>query len=257
MKPPAQLHQADERLVAALAACQREWQGWHAASASEREAARARYHASVEALWQEIADDLRKVARNWPYAVMATDIESLARSHFVGIIAALPRLVVDPSRNVRALLVTIFRRDLLNEYRRQYAAPPAHSRERGGADATGDEKMWPSESRAVEALPPDVAASELPDPRSLDDHERIEQRLDGEKILATVWEYWHSRLSPDDQFIMEARWKKQPPHSYLEIAAALGGGWEEATVRQRHRRVLQRTRRYLEEQHMLGDELAR
>ncbi len=94
------------------------------------------------------------------------------------------------------------------------------------------------------------------DPRSLDDHERIEQRLDGEKILASVWEYWYSRLSPDDQFIMEARWKKQPPHSYLEIAAALGGGWEEATVRQRHRRVLQRTRRYLEEQHLLGDELA-
>ncbi|MBC8077295.1 MAG: sigma-70 family RNA polymerase sigma factor [Chloroflexales bacterium] len=258
MKLPDPPPTADEQLVATVLDCQRQWHAWQAAVVGdERAAVMQRYQASVEELWGLIADDLRKVAHNWRRSNMASDIESLAMSHFAEVMVALPKMQLDPTRNVRHLLITIFRRGMISEYRRKYAErPPMQSREHGKAADEGAEKMWPSELRSANGLTPDATPGDLPDPHSLDAHEQLEQRLDGEKILAAVWSYWRATLSPDDQYIMEARWKAQPPRSFLDIATALGRGWEEATVRQRHRRVLQRTRRYLHDQHMLGDEVA-
>jgi hypothetical protein len=257
MKPPDQPITADEQLVAAIVACQQRWHEWRAAASADTHAAgMQRYHASVEELWLLVADDLRKVARNWLRSNMAPDLESLTLSHFAEVVIALPGMQLDPSKNARSLLVTIFRRGMISEYRRRYASPVLQqSREHGGASVAG-EQMWPDALSSAHAPAPGSPAAELPDPQSLDEHERVEHRLDGEAILAAVWDYWRARLSPDDQYIMEARWKQQPSRSYLEIAAALGRGWEEATVRQRHRRVLQRTRRYLQEQNLLGDEPA-
>jgi DNA-directed RNA polymerase specialized sigma24 family protein len=246
--------------IAVLAVlCQESYRSWaSAASENDKQALRERNRSYVELLWIALADDLRIAARSWIRSQIAPDVESLAMNMFSHIIFTLPKLRIDPARNVQGLLLTVARRGIIDEYRRNYAAPvrrqPAGSalERAAGTRAT---QMWPGPSSHAPTVAPAEAHLEAVDPASYDAEDRVARALDNQDVLRAIWAYWPKSLSADDFQIMRLRWLSDPPRSFKEIAQLLGAGWSEDAVRQRHHRVLKDTRAHLRE-HGLLDEAA-
>ena len=249
------LHNSDETLRIAIVNCQNLLQGWNDASTEDERAQHAdRYKASLEQLWNLLADDLYAIARSWRKSNLATDVESLALSHFTEIIMALPRLKIDPTKNVRQLVFTLFRRSLITEYRtlNPLATTKPHDEkpETSVEPGTPAAQFWPM--RGAETLAVLTDGADIPDPQSFDSEERIFRKLYTQAMMKTIREFWSSTLPPEDLSIIVARWEHDPPRPYQEIAATLGPGWTEANVRKRHQRTIERTRQYLKDNNLLG-----
>jgi hypothetical protein len=210
------------------------YEDWSAAEDSAaREASGELYRRQLEQLWALLADDLRMITRGWIHANMESDSEKLALHMFGNIVFSLPKLQIDPQRNVRNLLLTIARHSLIDDYRRSHSSS--------------------GQRQATLAVSIDTQP-DLVDPESAQIEERIVRRLDDGALLKAVWQYWRNSLIPVDYEIMKLRWRSDPPSPFSDIAMQLGPGWEEATVRQRHHLIMRATRKYLREQGLLDDE---
>jgi hypothetical protein len=75
--------------------------------------------------------------------------------------------------------------------------------------------------------------------------------LDRRACCQAIWAFWET-LGEADQRIVLLRWNREPPVPYEAIAQHLGQGWTAQTIRQRHCRLLQRTRVHLQGLGLLG-----
>ena len=237
--------------------CQQSHAAWSETPGEIGAAAGAEYKAQLEQLWHVLADDLRLVARGWMRSNIAPDIDSLAMNLFANLVFSLPKLLIDPTRNVRTFLITVARRRMIDDYRRSYAAPgrrqPKAADEPIGPGAPGA-RMWQTEHEADDANAAMRVDADLADDASYTAEERLAARIDHQALLAAIWSYWPKSLSADDLRIVQLRWTSDPPCSFRDIAQQLGSGWEEAAVRQRHHRILKSTRNYLRSQGLLDGE---
>lgn len=113
------IHPRPERLTELLIASQQLYHEWESATEDEeRNLFKTKYQTYVESLWEELADDLRKIALGWKRSGLAPDTETLALALFTHIFLAIPKLQIDPTQNVRNLLLTIARRGLIDDYRK-------------------------------------------------------------------------------------------------------------------------------------------
>ncbi len=248
MTDPADNFSGQTSLYGLARACQQGHAAWHAAEdVATRQLLRDEHRGLLELLWQALQPDLERGALRWRRSGMAPDLRSLAMGMFVHIIGELPRLRLDPDRNVRHLLLMVAQRRTVDEYRRSFSDGP-HMR---GADdalpiASGapEAQMWAEPSGPVDLFALD-REQELVDPQTLDAESQIVARLDLRRLVEQLWRYWPERLSLHDLQIMRLRWRVEPPVPFSEIARQLGDGWEEDTVRQRHHRILRDARRFL------------
>lgn len=241
-------------LVALVRSCQAGYAAWKAAvDGQAQERAIAEYHRLLEELWAAIADSLRAEAKKWMCSGLATDTESLALNMFADIVIALPGIDVDEGRNVRALLRRIARFDTIDEYNKLCGTPRRRESEEDGSPA----RVRPSVVRlGAPVYDEDGAAgeasSELPDPDSFGAEDRIVARIDATDLMREVQNrFWPETLQPEDRRIVDLRWSSDPPMPFGEIARLLGTGWQEEAVRQRHHRIMKRTRQYLRQQGMI------
>jgi DNA-directed RNA polymerase specialized sigma24 family protein len=212
--------------------CQAAYTAWAVAEEPEQQRALSEaYRLLLEELWAILADDLRQITRGWMRSKMAPDAESLALNMFGNIMFNLPKLQIDPQRNVRNLLLTVARRGMIDAWRSHVDSP----RRQAGYATSIDGR------------------SDLIDPVSSTIEERTVQRIDRETLLKAVWNYWPENLNGIEYEIVKLRWQSDPPRSFGEIAELLGPGWEETTVRQRHHRIMNKTRKYLRESGLIDD----
>jgi DNA-directed RNA polymerase specialized sigma24 family protein len=212
------------------------------------------YRNKLDELWGMLRSDLLKIARGWTRSNMG-DLDSLALGLFAEIVFELPELKLDPTRNVRNFLKTVARRGLIDQYRSLSDGPKPSKAAEDTAEAVAQElRMWP----AASVNPPRSSSldqqAETADPQSLQIEEQLVKRIDQQTILRTIWEYWPRVLEPDDLKIVRLRWLEDPPGAFRDIATALGPGWMEDTVRQRHHRIMKDTRKYLRELGLIDDD---
>jgi DNA-directed RNA polymerase specialized sigma24 family protein len=222
--PSPDIANRPDPIVELVSRCQAAYTAWATAEEPERNALSEAYRLLLEELWTLLADDLRHITRGWIRSNMAPDAESLALNMFGNIVFSLPKLQIDPQRNVRNLLLTIARRGLIDDYRRSHPSSP---------------QRQATHAASIDNQP------ELIDPESAQIEDRTVRRLDGVALLKAVWHYWRNSLIPVEYEIMKLRWRSDPPSPFSDIAAQLGPGWEEAAVRQRHHRIMDKTRKYL------------
>lgn len=228
-------------------ACQQGYAAWQAAEdAATWQRLRDEHKQLLEQLWQTLQPDLERGALRWRRSGMAPDLRSLAMGMFVHIIGELPRLRLDPDRNVRHLLLKVAQHRTVDEYRRSFSDGPQARGDAGPAPAPGapEAQMWAEPSGPVDLFALD-REQELVDPQTLDAESQIVARLDLRRVVDLLWRYWPERLPQHDLQIMRLRWRVEPPVPFSEIARLLGDGWEEDTVRQRHHRILRDARRFL------------
>ncbi|HEX5688461.1 MAG TPA: hypothetical protein VFX76_00565 [Roseiflexaceae bacterium] len=231
--------------------CQQCFHIWKAATGlPQHEACGAEYRAQVEELWIMLADDLRRVARGWIHSHIASDLESLAMNLFGNIVLSLPRLRIDPNRNVRNLLLTVARRGQIDDYWRAYSSGPQQQTTTN--EQVNETQMWQQPGTQAFCGASFDMPQDIIDPASLNIEEHLVAEIDQQAILETVWrEYWPSELSALEFTIMELRWRLEPPKSFRQIAEHLGKGWSEDAVRQRHFRIITATRAYLRERGLI------
>ena len=220
-------------------------------------AAREEQQVVLEQLYLTLEPDLRKLAGGWIRSMQFQQIaatnefsaafEALTLSAFGAIVEALPTLKVDPARNVRGLLITIARNDLYDQEYKVYH-PGLHQRVEPDAPLVSgdrDSAMWQPSSGEI------LTPAETKDTASTDFEEVIISRDRLQHVWPIVEEFWHRTLPPEDLWLIRMRWFHDPPVPFKDIARHLGAGWTEAAVKERHYRILKRTREYLKEQGLL------
>jgi hypothetical protein len=191
------------------------------------------YKRDMEQLWQFLADDLRRIARKFAHGETASNIESIALTMFTNIIFVLPQLKIDPSRNVRGLLVKVASGSLSDNRRRRY--------ENSSSSQASKIVPYDEQQNVVDADNSNIEKNSL-------------DKIDHTNILEAATAYWLSHLDTENRKIMSLRWLSDPPMSFREIARQLGPGWREDDVRMCHHRIMNETRKYLREQGLLEDE---
>ena len=239
--------------------CQQEYILWKTEQDQEQaEELGAKYRQSLEALLSLLFDDLCYAARGWLRSNITSEPETLALNMFANIVFQLPRLHIDPQRPVRNLLITVARRGLIDEYRRTYSNGPrsqSPSSEQTYPPQTGtpEARMWQTPGESINQSSSLDSHTEFPDQKTGAVEDRIVNRINRQSILHAIWEFWDRNYSGFDLQIMHLRWQIDPPRPFMEIATRLGPGWLEATVRQRHKRIMDATRKYLREQGLIDD----
>lgn len=216
---------------------------------------------AIDELYRALEPDLQKLAGGWIRSKQfhqiagtrefSAAVRTLAMSAFSAIIDSLPMLRIDPNRNVRKLLITIARRDLYDQERKIFNPGPRDQIKHDGPLKPGDPDaaMWQPRH---EALSNKVTASiELKDGASTDFEEQIIDRDRSQRLWPIVTEFLQENLSPEDLWLIQMRWFHEPPMPFKAIAQHLGEGWSEAAVKERHYRILKRTRKYLHDQGLL------
>ena len=163
-------------------------------------------------------------------------VEALAMNCMLGLLDALPRLRLDPARNIQAYLTKIAWFGLLDEERAIYTDVQRGSRGRTILVLRLDQVL--------------CALNEAEDATSLTDRFKDEQaaqafeRITGQQLLDAVSRFWQEELSPVDQQIVRLR-LQEPPVSYAQIVSQLGEGWTATAARQRFGRAMKQTRAFL------------
>jgi hypothetical protein len=243
---------------------QRLYRSWSIETEPERRAAlRDSLCACQEQLWPLLAEPLLSVARSWLHGGVARDMlaspacypsleevmRSLAMNMYIHVLDALPQIQVDPSKNLLAYLKTIAKRGMFDEQQRIYRSGPRRpsnpADENSLAPGSRDAHMWNQHSASHGVSPSGADAADLPDPQSLDFENQIAALLDQRACCQAIWTFWET-LGEAEQRIVLLRWNREPPVPYEDIALQLGPGWTAQTIRQRHCRLLQRTRDHLQ-----------
>lgn len=238
---------SNDFLLAIVLDCQRHYRAWSEATDEKTQAERAiLYRDYAEQLYQLLQDDLHRIARRWLRSGLAPDITSLALNMFTCIFIALPKLHIDPEKNVRSLLLLIAQRGMYDDYRttmsdrlRQRVKPAVDDASLDSGEQGA--RMWPDDPGSSGSSNFSMQ-QDLIDPASIESEDRLIQKIDGQKYLSVILDYWKHALSPVDRQIVDLRLKDI---AFKDIVVHLGAGWQETAVRQRYRRVLLRTRSYL------------
>jgi hypothetical protein len=245
-------------LLAAVQEYQRLYACWSAADdLLEREQTRLQLRNVQEQLWSLIAGPLSQIAKGWAGSVIGKEhmstqgddaLNSLALSLYIYVAEELPKLAIDPTKNVLGLLMTIVRRRLIDEqrkYMRDLSGPRSSTVGPFAAYTAPEGTMWPARMGA-EPIYKDSALQDIIDPQSKDIEEQLIDRLYSQALWEDIQRYWQHTLTREDQSIVR-RWEHDPPTPFRTIAENLGPGWSESMVRQRHYRIMRRTRQYLHE----------
>jgi hypothetical protein len=196
-----------------------------------------------ERIWMILRQDLRRVARRWHNAGMGADIEDIAMTSMLELLEALPRVKLDARQNPRVYLRQIAHRALDTQYQRIYSVTPRtrskHNRFRMIPISLLIKPYEQAESTEHERY--------LIDHRSTEGYEAVLEDMIRVSLHRLIKEYWQSELSVDDQELMRQRWQIEPPVPFAEIARQRGDGWTATALRQRHKRILEQTRKFLED----------
>jgi hypothetical protein len=259
-------------LLAVVLRYQQTYRDWAVEKDIER---RAGLHEALrkchEELWPLLADPLLQVARGWLRSNMARDmlanptsypsvedvLVSLAQNLYLHVVDDLPRLQVDPNKNLLACLKTIARRGMFDENQRVYNDTPRHLNEQVAdqsiASGTHSAQMWSESKRSDVRIQGNMRELDLVDPDSIEFEDRLIKVLDQQACYQKIQSFWQT-LPDVDQQIVQLRWKENPPVPFETIAQRFGPGWTAATVRQRHCRIKERTRIYLQEHGFINNE---
>lgn len=216
-----------------------------------RSALRAQIRHDAERIVGDLEPDLITIAqafmrRSTARALLATRAQldtyqevrrSMALSLAFHILDQLPRLTLDPARDPRPLLLAVARRKQISEERRMEGRSWPRG-DQGPAEVSLQAEFFTDAGEPITHEPEDPAAEGA--------FAEVEARLDGGALADRVRAFSERWLSPEDQRVVAARLGQSPPAPFAEIAAQLGPGWSEATVRQRYRRALKRIREHLE-----------
>lgn len=263
-QPSSDLSPSDQLLTVVLH-YQQIYRDWSVEVDKERRAAlRDALHRCQEDLWPLLAAPLLIVARGWLRSGMAQDmcasptsypdvenvLCSLAMNLYIHIVDALPQLQVDRDKNLLACLKLIARRGMFDENLRIYRAVPRQSNARATeqtiAPGTRSAQMWPEHRRSNAHMRDNLHEAEPVDPDTVDFESQLVTALDQRTCCQAVWTFWQT-LAGEDQQIVQLRWNHEPSVPFETIAQQFGPGWTAGTVRQRHCRILQRTRTHLQE----------
>lgn len=226
---------------------QQAWRDWQDATTDKDRACHWNLLGDIqENMWPLIEEVLRPLARSQLHTWVARDLmthttpsdgslsslDSLVMSLYALLQSELPKLKIDPTNNVPAFIRRVVQNRLSDQGRKliRYHQRTISADER--ARGTPDAGAWLDSLRA---------------PNSEHTAEQFIARLYYTDVFRHVHAYWEQTLNTEDNQIMQ-RWKEDPPTPFRAIAEQLGPGWTEGAVRQRHHRILQRTRAYLEEQ---------
>jgi DNA-directed RNA polymerase specialized sigma24 family protein len=196
------------------------------------------YQAAVERLFELLEQDLERIARGWVRSGIAPDIHSLKYNLFTPIFQALPKLRVDPERNVRNLLLTIARRGIYDMYRQDMCGASSRSSSSSMVDSDSMQ-MWSQ-------LPSTYGYFQLDydvDRASLNAEDTWINVIDNQECLDAISQFWARALVEIDRQIVALRLRDL---TFKEITRRLGSGWGESAVRQRYHRVILRTRQHLQ-----------
>ncbi|GAB4215036.1 MAG: hypothetical protein OHK0022_54420 [Roseiflexaceae bacterium] len=198
--------------------------------AAGRAAASAACQAAAERVFALLEPSLEGLARRWMGSGLASDVQSMKLNLFAAIFVQLPRLRIDPERNLRALLLTIARYGAYDMYRADIDA--ADRRRRAMDD------LWSGDS------PSRLRQRLIADATVCDDglEDALIERIDQRRLLEVIQLFWESALGTADLRIVALRLRDQP---FRTIAQFLGAGWTEEAVRQRYHRIICRTRNHL------------
>lgn len=219
---------------------------------------------SHDVLWPALAPPLVDVARSWlrsgigrdicanpaSYPALQDVLYSLAINLYLHVVDALPNVQVDPAKNIRAYLMTIARRGIADEYYQVYGY---HARQ-------GAQRNQPQSGAGPGAAPgtPARVGSDAGAGAVADLGDTIESWLidaiDRQRCWQLVQEFWRQTLTLIDCRIITLRWSATPPLAFEHVAQQLGPEWTAAAVRQRHHRILARTRQHLRAAGMLDRE---
>ena len=217
-----------------------------ASDPSKRETLRREMQGELEQLWLLIADDLVKVARGWMRSslidsVTSTQseaIQSLAMTVFLDIIEALPRLRIDPERNVRGYLASIARRGLYQEHRKMARTMPRSPPTQPQFSAVAEPGFPTFTSPSISEL------EAVGDPNQ-DFEEELMRRHHAQATIAAIRDVWENTLTDIDAFIVKHRVECDPPVLFETMAQQLGPGWTASALRKRWQRLIMRTREEL------------
>jgi len=256
--------QPDDPLPTVVLRYQDIYQAWAVETHAVRRATlRATLHACQEELWLLLAEPLLRVAHGWLRSGMAHDmwacptsyptredvLRSLAMNMYLHVIDALPQLRVDPSKNLRACLKQIATCGMYDEHQRIYRdaprRPSGQAAEQTPAPGSPAAQMWADPQHSTAPLHADQDAAEALDPQSIGFEDQLARLLDQRTCCQAIWAFWET-LAPVDQRIVLLRWNREPPIQYESIAQQLGPDWNTAAVRQRHCRIISRTREHLQ-----------
>jgi hypothetical protein len=262
------LSHLQDDLIRAIRDAQQAIAALNAAEPERYEALGAAVRECLYVLWMLLAEPLLRVAAGWTDSgqfeeLMGTRtrgdaLEALAMGMFVNIIEALPRLIIDPEKNVLGLLLTIARRGISRENRQIYRDTPrkaaAKTSRPNPLPGTPDASMAPlpvSASGPMGVIDGESGEQVEPvDPESLEIEELLLRACHHQDCWNALRE-WMDTLSRENLLILKSRWFVDPPISYEDIAQLLGAGWTAAAARRRMSRMLDAAAQWLRERGLL------
>src|SRR5689334_16212394 len=264
--------QPDDPLTVVVLRYQQLHHSWSTEThAARRAPLRIALRETHEELWLLLAEPLARVAHSWLRSGMARDmwatpssypsredvLRSLAMNMYLHVIDALPQLQIDPSKNLLACLKLIATRGMFDEQRRIYQSGPRQPSSQAAevlpTPGSSAGQMWPSNRSTTAHVRKGQDPSDLADPQSVDFEEQLAVLLDQQACCQAIWAFWEM-IADVDQRIVMLRWNRQPPLPYEAIAQQLGPEWNAATVRQRHSRIISRTRAHLQQLGLIDGE---
>jgi hypothetical protein len=225
----------------------------------QRDELMAIQQSALEQLYADLHQPLFKLAQGWGRSLMIQErlaagnsyhdaLESLTMSAFGDVAAALPSCKLDPDGNICQFLIQIARNKLHDQQYKVYSDPPRIQQ----YDKAHEYSMWPPPTPKIEGVWETTTGkedqsylAEPEDPASIDFDNQLIRNRDNQTHLRAVLHYWHTELPLEERVIVTLRWMVEQPFSFKAVARCLGKGWTAAAARQRHHRILQRTRRYL------------
>lgn len=245
-----------QRLCVAVLAYQRALAEYREATDTAHRAALLELQQQLlEQIYTDLHDPLLSLVKGWGRSLLVQEqrstsanandaLEAIVMSVFGDVAFALQTCKLDPTRDVCKFLIQIARNQLHNqEYTIYNSRLHFFKRDQGNQFS-----MWPARQGSVGGVWQSTSGTEdesylaePEDPASIDFDNQLIRHRDNQTFLCSLLQFWQTSLSDDDFLIVGLRWMVDPPRSFNAIARRLGEGWSAATVRQRHRRILQRT----------------
>jgi RNA polymerase sigma factor (sigma-70 family) len=204
---------------------------------------------------EEVWGRMKVVMGGSPMEDLPSVHESIALSLYLDFIETLRTKQIDPSRNVLHFL-ELQARYRLRDQIRWYTFPGSHRlpKERPDdasqlSEESSKARMWPPYTPALAWMPDDPG--EQSDPATSDMEDEVLRELQQQLIWQAARTFWNT-LSPKKRLVMELRYVADPPLTLREIAQRLEE--KEDAVRQRHKRVLRETIKYLRQHNLLDPE---
>jgi hypothetical protein len=190
------------------------------------------------ALWGELRRPLcALIGRRWARSAQfrqliaehsgsfAATVEALALNVFGDLLPYLAGLELDPVKNGVSYLLTIASRQLSAQD--QLLMREQHEPLEGGVEGEEHHSQEPADEQQAELF------------------EQMAEHIDQQECVRLVLHFWHETLNHEDWQLVRERLLHSPPLPFATIAQMMGPGFTSAALRQRLRRICQRTRDFL------------